>query len=141
MLFTFNFGCAGSSLMQGLLSSYNARAFSLWWLPLWSTDSRVWASGVGAHRLSSRKSWALEHRLSCCGTQAQLLCSMWDLPGSGTEPVSAALASGFSTTEPTGKPPLLFFLKNKHQSSWRHYSKYSTESLAKNLSAIGIWEF
>ena len=34
---------------------------------------------------------------------------MWDLPRPGLEPVSPALAGGFSTTAPPGKP-LLFFL-------------------------------
>ena len=29
---------------------------------------------------------------------------MWDLPGPGLEPVSAALAGGFLTTAPPGKP-------------------------------------
>ena len=29
---------------------------------------------------------------------------MWDLPTPGIEPVSPALASGFFTTEPPGKP-------------------------------------
>ena len=29
---------------------------------------------------------------------------MWDLPGSGIEPVSPALAGRFFTTEPPGKP-------------------------------------
>ena len=32
---------------------------------------------------------------------------MWDLPGPGIEPVSPALAGGFFTTEPPGKPQLL----------------------------------
>ena len=34
---------------------------------------------------------------------------MWDLPGPGLEPVSPALAGGFLTTAPPGKPqfPLL----------------------------------
>ena len=32
---------------------------------------------------------------------------MWDLPGPGLEPVSPALAGGFSTTAPPGKPPNL----------------------------------
>ena len=31
---------------------------------------------------------------------------MWDLPGPGLEPVSPALAGGFSTTAPPGKVPL-----------------------------------
>ena len=37
-----------------------------------------------------------------------MLPSMWDLPGSGMEPVSLALAGGFFTTEPPGKPHISF---------------------------------
>ena len=33
---------------------------------------------------------------------------MWDLPGLGLEPVSPALAGGFLTTVPPGKPSLIF---------------------------------
>ena len=44
------------------------------------------------------------HRLSSCGSRSQLLCSMWDLPRPGLEPVSPALAGRFSTTAPPGKP-------------------------------------
>ena len=29
---------------------------------------------------------------------------MWNLPGSGIEPASPALAGGFFTAEPSGKP-------------------------------------
>ena len=43
-------------------------------------------------------------RLSNCGSWAQLLRGMWDLPRPGLEPVSPALAGGFSTTAPPGKP-------------------------------------
>ena len=32
---------------------------------------------------------------------------MWDLPGPGIKPVSPALAGGFFTTEPPGKPLLV----------------------------------
>ena len=32
---------------------------------------------------------------------------MWDLPGPGLEPVSPALAGGFSTTAPPGKPGIV----------------------------------
>ena len=39
--------------------------------------------------------------LSSCETWAYLLSGMWDLPKSGTEPMSPGLASGFFTT---GKP-------------------------------------
>ena len=56
-----------------------------WLLLLQSTGSRV-------------------HGLGSCSTWAQLLCGMWDLPGSGIEPVSPALAGGFFTTKPPGKP-------------------------------------
>ena len=35
---------------------------------------------------------------------SSLLRGMWDLPGAGLEPVSPALASGFLTTAPPGKP-------------------------------------
>ena len=43
-------------------------------------------------------------RLSSCGSRAQLLHGMWDLPRPGLEPMSPALAGRFSTTAPPGKP-------------------------------------
>ena len=55
------------------------------------------ASPVAEHRLQTR-------RLSSCGSRAQSLRGMWDLPRPGLEPVSPALAGGFSTTAPPGKP-------------------------------------
>ena len=58
----------------------------------------VMASLVAEHRLQT-------HRVSSCGSWAQLLRSMWDLPRPGLEPVSPALAGRFSTTVPPGKPP------------------------------------
>ena len=61
----------------------------------------VAASLVAEHRLQTR-------RLSSCGSRAQSLRGMWDLPRPGLEPVSPALAGGFSTTASPGKP--LFFL-------------------------------
>ena len=57
----------------------------------------VAASLVAEHRLQTR-------RLSSCGSRAQLLCGMWDLPRPGLEPVSPALAGRYSTTSPPGKP-------------------------------------
>ena len=59
----------------------------------------VAASLVAEHRLQMR-------RLSSCGSWAQLLRGMWDLPRAGLEPVSPALAGRFSTTVPPGKPKL-----------------------------------
>ena len=47
---------------------------------------------------------ALEHRLSSRGAQAQSLRGMWDPPGPGLKPVSPALAGGFLSTAPPGKP-------------------------------------
>ena len=55
------------------------------------------ASLVVGHRLQTR-------RLSNCGSRAQSLRGMWDLPRPGLEPVSPALAGRFSTTAPPGKP-------------------------------------
>ena len=63
----------------------------------------TWASVVVVCGLSTCGSWALERRLSSCGTRAQLLCGMWDLPGPGLEPVSPAVAGGVLTTVPPGK--------------------------------------
>ena len=60
------------------------------------------ASLVAEHRIQTR-------RLSSCGSRAQLLRGMWDLPEPGLEPVSPALAGGFSTTAPPGKPPEYLF--------------------------------
>ena len=60
------------------------------------------ASFVAEHRLQTR-------RLSSCGSRAQLLPGMWDLPKPRLEPVSPALAGRFSTTAPPGKPTSLFY--------------------------------
>ena len=61
----------------------------------------AWTSVVGACRLISCGSQAREHRLSSCGTLAQLLCGMWHLPRSGIESVSPALADRLLTTKPS----------------------------------------
>ena len=55
------------------------------------------ASLVVEHRLETR-------RLSSCGSRAQLLRGIEDLPRPGLEPMSPALAGRFSTTAPPGKP-------------------------------------
>ena len=60
------------------------------------------ASPVAEHRLQTR-------RLSSCGSRAQPLHGMWDPPRPGLEPVSPALAGGFSTAAPPGKPTSFFF--------------------------------
>ena len=83
---------------------YCVRAFSSCgkWGPLFNVvcgPLTIMASLVAEHRLQTR-------RLSSCGSRAQSLCSMWDLPRPGLEPMSPALAGGFSTTAPPGKPCL-----------------------------------
>ena len=55
------------------------------------------ASLVAEHKLQTR-------RLSSCGSRAQLLRGMWELPRPGLEPVCPALAGRLSTTAPPGKP-------------------------------------
>ena len=94
-IYLFIFGCAGSSLLcmgfslvsaNGDYSLLRCAGFSLRWLLLLrSTGSR-------------------HTGFSSCSTQAQLLRGMWDLPRPGLEPMSPALAGGFLTTVPPGKP-------------------------------------
>ena len=57
----------------------------------------VAASLVAEHRLQAR-------RPSSCGSRAQLLRGMWDLPRPGLEPVFPASAGRLPTTAPPGKP-------------------------------------
>ena len=117
----FVFGCVGSSLLRaGFLQLLRA------WATLHCSARASHCSGfsrcgaralgtrasvVAACELSSCGSQALEHRLSSCGTRAQLLRGMWDLPGPGLEPVSPALAGRFSTTAPPGKPGYLVLIQ------------------------------
>ena len=52
---------------------------------------------------------------------------MWDLPGPGLEPVSPALAGGFSTTVPPGKPWFSNF--NVHLNPLRSLEKVGSDSV------------
>ena len=56
-----------------------------------------------AHGLSCCGSRSPEHRLSNRSSQARFLRGVWNLPRSGTEPVSPASAGGLLTPEPPGK--------------------------------------
>ena len=87
-------------------SPLRCAGLSLRW-PCRAQAPGTWASVVVARRLSSCDSQALECRLSTCGSRAQPLRGMWDLPGPGLEPVSPALAGGLPTTAPPGKSLLL----------------------------------
>ena len=76
------------------------------WGPLFIVVRRpliIAASLVAEHRLQT-------HRLSNCGSQAQLLCGMWDPPRPGPEPVSPAPAGRLPTTAPPGKPLEYFYM-------------------------------
>ena len=109
LMFLFFFFLIFIYLFMAVLGlRFCARAFSRCgkWGPLFITvrgPLTIVASLVAEYRLQTR-------RLSSCGSRAQLLHSMWDLPGPGLEPVSPALAGGFLTTAPPGKPLNLMFL-------------------------------
>ena len=106
IIYLFIFGCVGSSLLHaGFLQLQRAEA-----------TLRCGARASHCGGFSCCGAWALECmgfsscglqglecRLSSCGTRAQLLHSMWDLPGPGLEPMSPALAGRFLTTVPPGK--------------------------------------
>ena len=68
-------------------------------------------SRCGARALGARASVDVAHGLSSCGTRAQSLCGMWDLPGPGFEPMSPTLAGRFPTTAPPGKSPPPYLLQ------------------------------
>ena len=113
-IYSFIFGCAGSSLLRagflqlqrvGATLRCSVQASHCGGFSCCRAQAVVvWASIVVARGLSNCGSQALERRLSSCGTRAQLLHSMWDLPGPGLEPVSPALAGRFLTTVPPEKP-------------------------------------
>ena len=105
-IYLFIFGCVGSSV--------RARAFSSCgkWGPLFIAvrgplfiavrgPFTIAAPPAEGHRLQTR-------RLSSCGSRAQPLRGMWDLPRPGLEPVSPAPAGRLPTTAPPGKPSTLF---------------------------------
>ena len=96
-LHLFIFVDAGSWLLCELSSSCSVRASHC-------GGFCCRAQAVGCTGFCSCGSQALEHRLSSHGTRASLVPGMWDVPRSGMEPTTPALAGGFFTTEPPGKP-------------------------------------
>ena len=84
----FIFGCAGSLLLLRLFSISGALS------PYCGSISPCTARALGA--------WAL------------LLCSMWDLPGPGIEPVSPALAGGSVPLSRLGSPGCFFSCFNAY---------------------------
>ena len=69
------------------------------------------------------------------------LSCMWDLPGSGLEPVSPALAGGFLTTAPPGKAPGCAFLMGRPQKrcvSSVHHSRWHTLHVCPHVGEISL---
>ena len=78
-------GCGGSSLLHTSFLQLQCVGFSLQWL------------------LSLLRT-TLGHRLSGCGARAQLLRSLWDLPGPGIKPASPYIARRILTLDHQGRP-------------------------------------
>ena len=105
-LFISLFACARCSLLPGLFSSCDERGLLSSCSAQGSHCSSIsccWAQALGrpasvaaAPGFSHCSSWALQHRL---GLQCMGL-----VPGLGIKLVSPALAGGFFSTEPLGKP-------------------------------------
>ncbi len=93
-IYLFIFGCVGSSFRAWVFSRCGKRG------PL-SIAVRgpltIAGPPVAGNRLQTR-------RLSSCGSRAQPLRGMRDLPTQGPKPVSPALAGRLATTAPPGKP-------------------------------------
>ena len=91
----FIFGCVGSSLLTRAFSSCGEQG--LLFVAVRGLLTAV-ASLVVEHGLQAHASVVAACRLSSCGTRAQLICNMCDLPG-----CSSTLAGGFLTTASPGK--------------------------------------
>ena len=89
------FGSAGSLLLQGPFSSCSEWGLQISYCGGFSC-CRAWAPGHTDFKLRHMGSIVEVPGLS-------MLCSMWNLPGSGIEPMSPALAGGFLCTVPAGK--------------------------------------
>ena len=76
-----------------------------WLLQMQSMGSRA----RGLQQLQSEERALAARWLNGCGVQAKLPHSMWNPPGPGTEPMTPALADGFSTTGPPEKSRTLLF--------------------------------
>ena len=106
-LIHFIFGCAQSSLLcPGFLQLQQAGATPC-------------CSGQPSHRSGSPCHQALGHvGFSSCGTWAELLHGMWNLPGPRMEPVSPVLAGIFLSIVPQGKSQFFFFISSQKLEYW-----------------------
>ena len=74
----------------------------------YSLVGSAWASLV-----AERVLWGAQASVTVA--RAQLLCSLWDPPGSGIKPVSSASEGEFFTTEPPGKSLSIILEKDLSQ--------------------------
>ena len=93
-------GCSGPPAVRPSLAGWAGTA--LQWQYAGPSSCRAQALGALA-------SMVVVGGFSFCSTGAELSPGMWDLPGPGIEPMSPALAGGFFTTEPPGKPSQAFY--------------------------------
>ena len=104
----FIYSCAASLLLGGLFSACSKQGL------LFGCSMQAFSCGgmrvlgcVGLSSCSRQTQWLW---LLGSRTQTQQLwCSMWDLPRPGIKLMSPALAGGFFTTEPAGKPSPIFY--------------------------------
>ena len=135
----FFFGCTGSSLLCGLSSGCEQRLLcSVWAYCNGFSCCRARALGTQAsglaHGLGSWGTWALEHWLSRGGARAWLPCRLWCLPGLGIRPTCPALAGGFSSTGPPGKPRHFLNL----QCSWTQVHVPDAQWV-QTTGNVGVW--
>ena len=119
--------CGRYSLLHGLFSSWRE------WVLLSSCSAGASHCSVfsccgeltlGQVGFSSCGSWPLKHRLNSCDTWVQILCSMWDSPGSGIEPMSPVLTGRSFITRPPKKHDNRVFLNTNKVSlsCWKMWS-------------------
>ena len=126
--FTYlSFGSSGYSLLllglplvavSGSYSLLRYMGFSwqwllwLWTISSWCESSIVAAFGHTGSVVEACR--ALELRLRSCSTWAELLCSMWDLPGPGIKYMGPSLAGRIIYS----MPPVKFYYGFLSLSSW-----------------------
>ena len=129
-VYVFIFGWVGSLSLHRLFSSCSTRGLSLVVRGLLITaaslvaTTKLWntSSGVAAECTADPAS------VAAAPVRRSLLLGTWDLPRSGIELVSPALAGELVTTEPPGKPHEPYFFKG---SFWM---SFGSSCLSGNLS-------
>ena len=109
-IYLFTFGQAGPLLLGGLFCGCGKRE-SLSSCNVPASHCGGFSHGVqtagcmgSSSQLTKRVgSVVAVRRFYSCGTQVQLLRGMWNLPRSGIEPISPALAGSFLPTVPPGE--------------------------------------